>query len=147
MTVAIKGPWEQQEIDGFLERGDFPLRLACTGEDGFPRLASLWYRYRGGDILCVTHRDSSMAKLIAADERVGFEVSPNEPPYSGVRGQAQAQLTPLGDSLLLQELLQHFLGGAESDLGEWLLGRSDEELLVRLTPLRFYSWDYRQRMS
>ena len=76
-----------------------------------------------------------------------FEVAPNEPPYFGVRGQAMAALEPLGDHKTLQQLLERYLGGGDSDLGQWLLQRSDEELLISLTPVRFFSWDYRERMS
>jgi hypothetical protein len=147
MSVLIRGPWSHAEIETYLTRADFPLRLASAGSDGFPRLVSLWYRYQAGDLYCVTHRDSMIASLIGADERVGFEVSPNEPPYSGVRGQARARLTPLGDSPMLVDLLQHYLGDTQSDLATWLLGRSDEELLIRITPEKLFCWDYRQRMD
>ncbi|MFT5484596.1 MAG: hypothetical protein ACI9GW_003263 [Halieaceae bacterium] len=147
MSLSIKGPWSHQEIGQYLGRAEFPIRLSCSGGDGYPRLVSLWYQYRDGVVYCVTHKDSKIASLIAADDRVAFEVSTNETPYSGVRGQAQATLKPLGDSPVLSELLNHYLGGVDSSLANWLLSRSDEELLITLRLRRVFSWDYRERMA
>ena len=130
MTSEIRGPWSRPEIDDFLQRAGFPLRLACVAEDGFPRVVSLWYGYQGGRLLCVTHRDSALARLLRRNNRVGFEVAPNEPPYHGVRGQGEAVLEPLGGRDTLQQLLQRYLGGTDSSLAEWLLGRSAEEVLM-----------------
>lgn len=147
MTDALTGPWTQEEITQFLLQGRFPMRLACIGLDGFPRVVSLWYRYQNAKLLCVTHRNSHVAKLIRNDPRVGFEVAPNEPPYHGVRGQGTVGLEPLGDKDTLEMLLGRYLGGARSSLGEWLLSRSEEELLLTIEPCRMFSWDYRERMA
>ena len=87
MDAAIKGPWSVDEVEDFLGNARVPVRLACVGGDGFPRVVSLWFRYRAGALYAVTHRRSSLAALLRADGRAGFEVSPNEPPYYGVRGQ------------------------------------------------------------
>ena len=46
-----------------------------------------------------------------------------------------------------EELLDRYLGGAESTLGNWLLSRREDELLISITPQRLFSWDYRQRMD
>jgi hypothetical protein len=147
MGEILNGPWSHSQIDDFLIRGRFPLRLACTAADGYPRVVSLWYRYEGGELLCVTHQASHVAKLCGDDPRVGFEVSPNEPPYHGVRGQGDVSIEPLGDKDTLETLLGRYLGGARSSLADWLLSRSDEELLLTIKPRRMFSWDYRERMA
>jgi hypothetical protein len=147
MNFTLRGPWDSEQIDDFLEPARYPLRLACVAEDGFPRVASLWYRYKDGDFYCVTHQASKIAALLRSNDRVGFEVSPNEPPYQGVRGQGVATLDALGNGSLLHELLDNYLGGTESDLGSWLLARSEEELVVKIHATRLYTWDYRERMS
>jgi hypothetical protein len=93
------------------------------------------------------HRDSKLAKLLQNNDKIGFEVSPNEPPYHGIRGQGLATLEPLDQTERLEGMLGHYLGGTDSSLATWLLSRSDEELLVTIDPLRLFSWDYRERMS
>ena len=147
MSVKIKGPWGRGEIDEFLASTHWPLRLACQGSDGFPRVASVWFRLQGETLECVSHRDSAIVRLLRRDPRVAFEVSPNEPPYFGVRGQAEASLQPLGDSDALDELVKRYLGDQRSRVGDWLLSRRNEEMLIRLTPARLFSWDYRERMA
>ena len=46
-----------------------------------------------------------------------------------------------------EELIQRYLGGAESSVASWLLSRREEEMLISIEPVRLFSWDYRERMS
>jgi nitroimidazol reductase NimA-like FMN-containing flavoprotein (pyridoxamine 5'-phosphate oxidase superfamily) len=147
MDATLKGPWSQAQVDEYLASSVYPLRLACVGKDGFPRVVSVWYHYLDGRLHCVSHRASQLIALLRDNERVGFEVGPNEPPYHGVRGQGMATLSEEGAGETLACLLQRYLGGGESPLGEWLLSRREEEILISISPRRIFSWDYRQRMK
>ena len=147
MSIAIKGPWSQAQIDDYLSHTRFPLRLACLAADGFPRVVSLWYRYCDGQFYCVSQRSSKLIGLLRENGRVGFEVSPNEPPYCGVRGQGLARLSVLGGGSELEHLLDRYLGDENSELGNWLLSRSAQEMVISVDPVRLFSWDYRERMD
>ena len=147
METTVEGPWTPHDAESFLADCDWPMRVAATASDGYPRVVSLWFRYESGRLYAVTHRDSSLAHLLRRNNKVGFEVAPNEPPYHGLRGQALAQLQPLGESDTLRQLLNHYLGGFDSKVAQWLLSRSDEEIVITLEPKRLYSWDYRERMA
>jgi len=147
MATVCKGPWSSGQIEAFLREAVYPMRLACVGADGYPRVVSVWFRYEQGILYCVSHRESSLVALLRKNNRVGFEIAPNEPPYHGVRGQGRATLQALGDDETLKVLLQRFLGGVDSKLARWLLSRSDEEELIRIEPGRWFSWDYRERME
>tara|TARA_B100001540_G_scaffold281088_1_gene270911 strand:+ start:199 stop:642 length:444 start_codon:yes stop_codon:yes gene_type:complete len=147
MTVKIKGPWDRRAIDDYLGAAHFPLRLACVGDDGFPRVVSVWYHYDDGALYCVSHRDSLLVTLLAKMPKVGFEVAPNEPPYRGVRGRGLAAVAPEGGGEMLERLLRHYLGSTESSLAQWLLSRAEDELLITLRPQHLFSWDYTERMS
>lgn len=147
MSAQLKGPWGEQEITYHLQNCGFPIRLACVTADGSPRVVSLWYQYHGGEIFCVSHRDASLVKILARNPLVGFEVSPNEPPYYGVRGHGIATVQPLDDSPALRELLDSYLGGTSSRLAKWLLSRQQEEVLINIEPEQLFSWDYRERMA
>ncbi|CAA0121674.1 Uncharacterised protein [Halioglobus japonicus] len=147
MATTLKGPWKRDQVDHFLTNSQFPLRLACVAEDGFPRVVSVWYGYDGSRLRCVSHRSSKLVNLLQRCDRVGFELAPNEPPYHGVRGQGIARLDADADGEVLGQMLKRYLGGTESKLGEWLLSRSDDEVLITIEPLRFFSWDYRERMA
>ena len=147
MSAIVTGPWNRSQIDSFLQDSTFPLRLACVGDDGFPRVVSVWYGYDGHRLRCVSHRSSKLIGLLKGSDRVGFELAPNEPPYYGVRGQGIARLETDADATVLTELMQRYLGRTESKLGNWLLSRADDEILITIEATRLFSWDYRDRMS
>jgi hypothetical protein len=58
-----------------------------------------------------------------------------------------AGLRAEGAADLLERLLHRYLGSTDSSLGRFLLGRAEEELVVRLTPSWIDSWDYSRRME
>ena len=98
MSKSLKGPWSETQIDDFLRESVFPLRLASTAADGYPRVVAVWFYYEQGKFFCVSHRDSQLVALLRANAKVGFEVSPNQPPYCGVRGQGIVTLLEEGNA-------------------------------------------------
>jgi hypothetical protein len=86
-------------------------------------------------------------RWLEADARIGFEVSVNDPPYCGVRGQARVELLPERGEAELRALLERYLGGTDSDLARWLLSRADGEVALRIRPHWLASWDFRKRMQ
>jgi nitroimidazol reductase NimA-like FMN-containing flavoprotein (pyridoxamine 5'-phosphate oxidase superfamily) len=146
MSARLKGPWDQSGVDEFLNTSVYPLRLACVGADGYPRVVSVWYGYDGEVLRCVSHRSSQLVSLLERSDRVGFEVAPNEPPYCGVRGQGIARLGSDASGEVLSAMLQRDLGGTDSQLAQWLLSRAEDEVLIEIEPQRLFSWDYRERM-
>ncbi|WP_188109824.1 pyridoxamine 5'-phosphate oxidase family protein [Pseudohalioglobus sediminis] len=147
MDIKINGPWRRREIDQYLQDVRIPVRIACIGGDGFPRVVSVWFRYADGAFYCASHKDSSLVRLLRDYGRVGFEVSTNEPPYYGVRGQGVAELSGEGGAETLRQLIENYLGRSNEGLAEWLLSRSHDEVLIRIEVCRFFSWDYRKRMQ
>ncbi|TFH32043.1 MAG: pyridoxamine 5'-phosphate oxidase family protein [Myxococcales bacterium] len=123
------------------------MRLAANTDSGFPVILSLWFLEEDGQLLAAVHRDARIANRLKTDPRCAFEIAPNEAPYRGVRGQAVASMTPEGASALLERLLDRYLGSGDSSLGRFLLARAEEELVVRLRPVRIASWDYGVRMK
>lgn len=146
-VASLKGPWGLPEVEAFLQDTTVPIRLATVGDDHFPRVVSLWFRYDAGALYCVTHQDSHLARMLERNANVGFEISGDTPPYYGIRGQGTVSLTPLGKSPLLRDLLTRYMGAVDSSLAQWLLSRSEQEKIITLLPLRLYSWDYRERMG
>lgn len=147
MQAQIKGPWSKDKIEHFLQDSRYPIRLACIGDDGYPRVVSVWFIYQEGLFYCASHSSSQLVALLRANGRVGFEVATNDPPYCGVRGQADASLSGSGGAVMLERLLDRYLGNLDSPLAGWLLSRAEGELLITVTPRRLFSWDYRQRMG
>lgn len=146
-AVRLNGPWSAEAVAAFLEAEHSPIRLGLTWHDGAPLVVSIWFRYEAGVLWCASHESSRLIRALGAAPRVGFEVSVNDPPYRGVRGQALAELVPAEGGERLGQLLDRYLGGRDSELARWLLSRADGEVAIRLRPDWITSWDFSDRMD
>jgi Pyridoxamine 5'-phosphate oxidase len=145
--VRRQSAWSLEQIEAFLSPCTIPLRIACNAGRGFPSLNSMWFEYRDRSIWCATHASSTILDFLRADPRCAFEIAPNEPPYCGVRGQANAMLSREGAGELLGRLIGRYLGDSNPGLANWLMSRVEDEWVIRLEPIWFSAWDYRARMS
>ncbi len=147
MTLDVhSGPWATADIEAWLEQTVVPLRLATSGNSG-PLVQSVWFDYSDGSLWCATQEHSVLAKRIRRDSKVGWEVSPDMPPYRGVRGKGRAEL--IDDRARVETVLNRLVdryGQAGTPLAEWLGSRIDSEIAVRIADLRVSSWDYSPRM-
>ena len=147
MPSRVVGPWSLQRIEHFLAEQVIPLRLGCRTDSGWPLVVSHWYLYRDGALWCATQRSASIIRHLRADSRCSFEVATNGAPYRGVRGQARAHVVAEAGARILRDLIDRYLGGAESEFAAWLLSRTDHEVAIRLDPVRLRAWDFTRRMS
>lgn len=145
--MNVRGSLERAEIEAFLEGSVVPLRLSCRTPSGRLWMVSLWFRYRDGALECATSADADVVSFLKADPDVAFEVSTNEPPYRGVRGNGTATVSPDPDKELLRALLERYLGTTESDLARRLLDPDRREVRIRIDPRTVAGWDYTDRMS
>lgn len=145
--VRLNGPWSAAAVTSFLEAEHSPLRLAVTWRDGAPLVVSVWFRFEDSCLWCASHHTSRLIGALRAAPRVGFEVSVNDPPYRGVRGQAVAELLPAEGGARLGQLLDRYLHGRDSRLARWLLSRAEGEVAIRLRPDWITSWDFSRRMG
>jgi hypothetical protein len=86
-------------------------------------------------------------KRLTANNEIGFEVSGDLAPYSGVRGTGVATIHPELAGEVLQRLIKKYQGEAETDFSRWLLSRLDKEVAVKITALTLTSWDFTGRMG
>lgn len=148
INLKKSSAWSEQEVCSFLATSKIPLRIATT-TGSYPTLCSVWYMFDEprGDLLCVSHENSQLVSDLMANQKCAFEIAPNEPPYFGVRGKAMVTLSKESALETLTTIIPRYLGDTESRLAKWLIGRSDEEYVIRLRPVQMTSWDYRERMS
>lgn len=145
--VRSNSAWSLEQIEAFLGESSIPLRLSCNAGKGFPSLNSMWFEYRDGSLWCATHASSAILGFLRADPRCAVEVAPNEPPYCGVRGQANAVISREGAGELLERLIARYLRDTNPGLAAWLMSRIDDEYAIELRPTWLSSWDYRPRMT
>lgn len=144
--VRYTGTWDAEGVAAYLDGARVPCRLACRTPSGRPWMLSLWFRFRDGTLQCATSASADVVGYLRADDGVAFEVSTNEPPYRGVRGNGTATVEPDPGKELLSTLVERYLGDAESDLARWLLREDREEVRILVDPERMFSWDYTERM-
>ncbi|GAA0528120.1 hypothetical protein SAMN04488066_11340 [Halorubrum aquaticum] len=143
--MNLTGPWDRSRVDEFLADATIPIRIGCRTPADDPWMVSLWFQWDGA-VHCATGADADVVDFLAADHRVSFEVSTNDPPYMGVRGRGRATTTADEDKRLLRSLLERYLGGTDNELSERLLRPDREEVHVRIEPERLHSWDFTGRM-
>lgn len=145
--IKFKGAWGREKVEQYLDNTRYPIRLATISGNGIPLVTSVWYLYDNGLIWCAVQNDSDIAKNISEDNRCGFEIGPNNPPYMGVRGQGLAELVPERGEEKLRKLIKRFLDKSNSELADWLLSRTETETAIMIRPEWIYSWDFSGRMK
>jgi nitroimidazol reductase NimA-like FMN-containing flavoprotein (pyridoxamine 5'-phosphate oxidase superfamily) len=145
-TPQISGPWDQPAVDAFLRATSVPMRLAVNTSSGFPTVTPLWFLWQEGSLWAAAKPDAAIIRLLRRDGRCAFDISPETPPYHGVRGKGEAIV--LEDGLpILRTLVDRYMGDRSPEFRTWLLGRSADECAVRIEPARITSWDFRKRMQ
>jgi len=144
--VIRSGPWNADEIRSFLTSTVIPIRLASSGTSGL-MVQSLWYVRQGDDLWCCTQANSVLTRRLERDSSVAFEVSPDQPPYHGVRGRGNAAVIPAQAAVILPMLLDRYLQDSNQELAQWLMSRLESEVAIRISDLSLSSWDFRSRMN
>lgn len=145
--MNVRGSLERGDIETFFEETTVPLRLSCRTPGGRLWMVSLWFRFREGVLESATSASADVVSFLEADPGVAFEVSTNDPPYRGVRGNGTATISPDPEKEVLRALCERYLGTTESDLAGRLLEPDRREVTVRIEPETVAGWDYTSRMS
>ncbi len=147
ISVSKTSAWTNTEVEKFLSEQLIPVRLCCNGNDGYPLICSMWYAYDEQYLWCAVHESALLSKLLAKNNKVAFEVAPNDMPYRGVRGHGVAELVRADAAGVLSNLLQRYKVDSGSNLAKWLMGRKDEEYAIKIKIEFITSWDFTERMS
>ena len=126
-------------------------------------MCSLWYRLENGDegesrgldsgdsddwrLRCATSATADVVSFLEGDPGVAFEISTNDPPYTGVRGRGTASIDHDSGTETLRALLERYLGDTESELARELLDDEREEVTITVEPAVVYGWDFSDRMA
>jgi Pyridoxamine 5'-phosphate oxidase len=145
--MRLTGPWSTAEIDGFLAASIIPLRLAVVTGSGEPLVLSLWFIPLEGALWCATPRTALVAGALRANPRCAFEVAGDQPPYKGVRGQANVKLHDDRGADILRRMLYRYAIAPDGKLGRMLIARAGNETALRIEPHRMTSWDFTGRMT
>jgi hypothetical protein len=147
LPITKQSAWNNSEIELFLASQNTPMRIAVEDTELFPMICSVWHLYHDKVIYAVAHKNSKLIKKITAKPHCAFEIAPNEPPYKGVRGQANCIISEHDCSTKLHQLLDRFLGDGYEELRGFLSSRSDDERVIELHIHKITAWDFSKRMN
>lgn len=145
LPVRSTSAWDSQQVTDYLQNAEQPLRLALISGDA-PLVVPLWYQFVDGVFYCASPKHAKVIELIGRDPQCGFDVSTNEIPYKGVRGQGTAALLEEKGADALQALVQRYLKRTDSSFAQWLLSRAEDEVAIAIQPRWLSAWDFSSRM-
>ena len=143
----FRGPWGADDVEQFLQEVTIPIRIATRRPDDSLWQVTLWYRYRDGCFECATQANAQLVRFLRADSAIAFDVSTNEIPYRGVRGNGVASISPDENKDVLRSLIRRYLGSMDSPLAATLLQDDREEVRISIEPNQIFSWDFSKRMK
>lgn len=147
LPCAVRGSLSAGTVEEFLRSTAVPLRLSCHRPSGDLWMLSLWFRYHEGRLECATAASADVVRFLREDDAVAFEVSTNDPPYRGVRGNGTARIDDDEGKRVLRALVERYLDDTDSSLARTLLSDEREEVRIRIEPETVFGWDYSGRMA
>jgi len=112
-----------------------------------PLIVPLWYQFVDGAFYCASPKHAKVVELINRQPQCGFDVSTNDIPYKGVRGQGTAVILEQEGASTLSGLVERYLKTTQSAFAQWLLSRSADEVAIVVHPRWLTSWDFSSRMD
>ena len=124
-----------------------PIRLGFIKPNGAPSIISLWYIDMNGKIYCATQKTAKIIHYLKNQPICGFEISADQPPYKGSRGEGIVKIIPTKGPEILNILIKKYLGEKESILSKFLRVHSKNEIAIEITPTKIFHYDYSKRMK
>lgn len=135
-----------KNVETYLKSIRIPLHLSCVTESGWPIGLSLWYIYQNNKLYCATQESARVVRYLTHNQRCSFEISSDQPPYCGVRGQSISQINKTLGPDILKQLITRYLGGFNNPLAEKLLKNVSHEVAIIISPINYYTWNFTERM-
>ena len=100
-----------------------------------------------GKIYCATQKTAKILHYLENQPICGFEISADQPPYKGSRGEGIVKIIPTKGPEILNILIKKYLGEKESTLSKFLRVNSKNEIAIEITPTKIFHYDYSKRMK
>lgn len=124
-----------------------PLRLACLTSSGWPMIVPLWFTFLNNRLYCATQENAKIISYLKKDPRCAFDISTENPPYKGIRGQGKIKINKDCSTEVLEIVIQKYLRNKYKNLTEYLLKQKENEVAIEIIPIKTFYWDYTDRMK
>ena len=124
-----------------------PLRLACLTSSGWPMIVPLWFTFLNNRLYCATQENAKIISYLKKDPRCAFDISTENPPYKGIRGQGKIKINKDCSTEVLEIVIQKYLRNKYKNLTEYLLKQKENEVAIEIIPIKTFYWDYTDSMK
>jgi nitroimidazol reductase NimA-like FMN-containing flavoprotein (pyridoxamine 5'-phosphate oxidase superfamily) len=124
---------------------DVHVGVFSVGDEGRgPITVPLWYLYEpGGDIFLVTPATSRKVPLVRRAGRASFCVQDERPPFAYVSVEGAARVERVDTAPFVLKQAVRYLGRVRGEAyAQKTAGDRGSEVLVRITPQRWFSADF-----
>ena len=124
-----------------------PLRLSCLTTSGWPMIIPLWFKFLIDRFYCATQQNAKIISYLKKDARCAFEISSENPPYRGIRGQGKTIIKKELGIEILETVIEKYIEKKNANLRKYLLKRKENEVAIEIIPTKVFYWDYSNRMK
>ena len=132
-------PMTREAIDKFLGEKRLGV-LATNRRDGSPHVVPLWYYYDGESFWMSSDKEANKVQNARRDPRATLCIDEESMPYKGVVAYGTITLTEENLSETARNIISRYL--SEAEVTTYKSPHPNGSILLKLTPERFYSWDY-----
>ena len=114
--------------------------LGTNRKDGSPHMVPLWYFYDGENFWMSSDKEANKVKNARRDPRSTLCIDEESRPYKGVVVYGAVTLTEENLAETRRAIISRYLN--EAEVAKYKSPHPHGTILLKLTPDRFYSWDY-----
>jgi len=107
----------------------------------------LWFKFLNDRFYCATQQNAKIISYLKKDARCAFEISSENPPYRGIRGQGKTIIKKELGIEILETVIEKYIQKKNANLRKYLLKRKENELAIEIIPTKVFYWDYSNRMK
>ncbi len=127
------------EIEKLLA-GDCLANLATVNRDGSPQVTPVWYGYRDGKFMIITHDNVLKTRNIRRDPRVSLSIATPDAPYAYVLAKGKARMTTDDLEAIVTSICLRYWGPEKGGDFARQIVESGQAVLMEITPDKLASW-------
>ena len=114
--------------------------LATVNRDGSPQVTPVWYGYRDGKFMIITHDSVLKTRNIRRDPRVSVSIATPDVPYAYLLAQGKARVTSDDLETIVTSICVRYWGDERGRAFAQQIMESGKGVLIEITPDRLATW-------
>ena len=120
--------------------GNCLANLATVNRDGSPQVTPVWYGYREGKFMVITHDSVLKTRNIRRDPRVSLSIATPDVPYAYVLARGKARMTTDDLEAVVTSICVRYRGDEKGMAFAQEIMESGKAVLIEITPDRLATW-------